>query len=150
MRTLQACELGLIKNDDVLELMVHFPELRIRLSNFSRVGQLFSDKGATKQLVQKLRKEGSEPKKSGDVDEELGDSESLMAECARSPIGPQYINSIASKSEADSAQSRLASSDLQRLAAIEATMKARFDQQQHEMGAIASQLNAIIRRMDAP
>ena len=55
VRTLQACEFGLLRNDDVIALMEKFPELQIRLNHFSKVGLQFSNKGAMKAMMQDLK-----------------------------------------------------------------------------------------------
>jgi tetratricopeptide (TPR) repeat protein len=57
VRTLCTCELGVVREEDVLNIMARYPELRIRLSNFNLVGKNFSAKGRRKAEWNTLKSE---------------------------------------------------------------------------------------------
>lgn len=55
VRTLCRCDLGVVRVQDVENIVSRYPELKIRLQNFNLVGKNFSSKGNKKKTLQKLK-----------------------------------------------------------------------------------------------
>ena len=57
IRTVCACDLGVIQHRDMRDIMESYPELQVRLKNFNLVGSVFTAKGKKQQEFREMREQ---------------------------------------------------------------------------------------------